>query len=121
MTGPEVAALPFPRHPIRDVVATYVHQTSCPGDFAQVTVDFEPGEAGFAFEVAQGARIPPDPEAAHYVAALEEGLRAELAERVPGCAVAVVLRGIRIHEVDSREGSFRQAGRVAVRVALQRE
>ncbi|MFJ2738646.1 hypothetical protein ACIO3O_03160 [Streptomyces sp. NPDC087440] len=120
MNGTGDDALPFPRQPIRDVVATYSRQAGCPGDFAQVTVDFEPWEEGFAFEVAREARIPADPEVANYVAALEEGLRAELTERVPGCAVAVVLRRLLIHEVDSREGSFRQVGRVAVRVALAR-
>jgi translation elongation factor EF-G len=117
--GPRV----FPPRPIRGVRATYAHQTSCPGDFASVTVDFEPGEPGFAFEVAEGAAVEDFsfPEALPgFHAALAEGMREELAELGDGVtvAVAVVVQAVRVHDIDSRDSSFRMAGRLAVRKAL---
>src|SRR4051812_35864662 len=114
----------FPPGPIRGVRALYARQTSCPSDFADVTVDFEPWEEGFAFEVADSATVEDHvrPELPGYRAALAEGIREELAEQVTDVplAVAVVLREIRVHEVDSHDGAFRLAGRVAVREALLR-
>ncbi|MFF0739607.1 hypothetical protein ACFYVL_04320 [Streptomyces sp. NPDC004111] len=88
-------------------------------------MDFEPWEDGVAFEIAADARLPDDPGTVPgYLAALETGLREELAAvgaaRGVRVAVAVVVRGIRIHEVDSRDRSFREAGRVAVRNAVHR-
>ncbi|MBW5484204.1 hypothetical protein [Streptomyces bambusae] len=113
----------FPPHPVRGVRAVYARQSSCPSDFAEVTVDFEPWEAGVAFEVAadlvtRGHVAPQDLSA--YRTALEAGIRAELAELGADtpAAVAVVLRGIRVHEVDSHPGAFEAVGRVAVRNAL---
>ncbi|MFE9660925.1 hypothetical protein [Streptomyces sp. NPDC005955] len=114
----------FPPHPVRGVRAVYARQSSCPSDFAEVTVDFEPWEDGIVFEVAADLTthgdLGPD-ELTAYRTALAAGVREELAE-LGGttCALAVVLRGIRIHEVDSRPGSFRAAGRIAVRNALAR-
>jgi translation elongation factor EF-G len=112
----------FPPHPVRGVRAVYARQSSCPSDFAEVTVDFEPWEDGIVFEVAADlathGHIAPD-ELTAYRTALAAGVREELAQSggtTP--AVAVVLRGIRVHEVDSRPGSFRAAGRIAVRNAL---
>ncbi|MFJ3788539.1 hypothetical protein [Kitasatospora sp. NPDC090091] len=114
----------FPPHPIRGVRGLYARQTGgCPCDFADVTVDFEPWEDGFVFEVAGDAVVAghtsPE-ELAGYHAALVAGMREELAEQAAGrpVAVAVVLRRTGIHEVDSRDGSFRTAGRRAVRAAL---
>ncbi|MEU8890195.1 hypothetical protein [Streptomyces sp. NPDC048442] len=110
--------------------ATYARQAGCPGDFAAVTVDFEPWEEGFAFEVGTQARVPDLPEVPGYLAALEAGLREELevpeadtdanTDTAVSVAVAVVLRDLRIHEVDSRDGSFHEAGRIAVRNAFIR-
>ncbi|MEV5707589.1 hypothetical protein [Actinoallomurus sp. NPDC052274] len=120
----EPQVVTFPPCPIRDVRARYFHQTSCPSDFAEVIVDFEPWEEGFAFEVANGATAEDHfrSELPGFRAALVEGIRQELAEKVTDVplAVAVVLRHLRVHEVDSRDASFRMAGRVAVRVALDR-
>ncbi|GAB3980747.1 hypothetical protein GCM10029978_079640 [Actinoallomurus acanthiterrae] len=114
----------FPPCSVRGVRALYVRQTSCPCDFADVTVDFEPWEEGFAFEVADSATVEDHfrPELPGYRAALAEGIREELAEQVTDVplAVAVVLQRIRVHEVDSHDGAFRKAGRVAVREALLR-
>ncbi|MEV0400362.1 hypothetical protein [Actinoallomurus sp. NPDC050550] len=114
----------FPPCPIRGVWARYVRQTSCPSDVAIVLVDFEPWEEGFTFEVADSATVEDHfhPELPGYRAALAEGIREELAEQVTGTplAVAVVLQKIHVHEVDSHDGAFRMAGRVAVREALLR-
>ncbi|GAA0320889.1 hypothetical protein NE235_18360 [Actinoallomurus spadix] len=119
---PEVET--FPPYPIRGVRARYFHQTSCPGDFADVTVDFEPWEEGLTFEVVGSATVEDHfrRDLPGFRAALVEGIREELAERVTDVpvALAVVLRHIRVHEVDSRDASFRMAGRVAVREALDR-
>ncbi|MCG6498781.1 hypothetical protein [Kitasatospora sp. A2-31] len=120
--GTDVAT--FPPRPIRGVRGLYARQTGgCPCDFADVTVDFEPWEDGFVFEVARDAVVrghaSPE-ELAGYHAALVNGMREELAEQAAGrpVAVAVVLRRTGIHEVDSRDGSFRTAGRRAVRAAF---
>ncbi|MBT2382407.1 hypothetical protein [Streptomyces sp. ISL-11] len=118
------AAAPFPPAPIRGVRALYVRQAGCPSDFAEVTVDFEPWEEGVAFEVADGAVVDgcsPD-EAGEFRAGLLEGVRDELAclDEEITVAVAVVLRSLRAHEVDSHPRAFRAAGRLAVRNALTR-
>jgi elongation factor G len=89
-----------------------------------VTVDFEPWEDGLAFEVADSAAAEDHfrPEMPGFHAALVEGIREELAEQVTDMplAVAVILRRIRVHEVDSHDRAFRMAGRLAVREALGR-
>ncbi|MFI0975682.1 hypothetical protein ACH4SP_01490 [Streptomyces sp. NPDC021093] len=110
----------FPPRPVPGVRATYARQAGCPGDFAAVTVDFEPWEEGLAFEVGTGARVPDLPEVPGYLAALEAGLREELEAGGAAAAVAVILQELRVHEMDSRDGSFREAGRIAVRNAFGR-
>ncbi|WP_063832459.1 hypothetical protein [Streptomyces novaecaesareae] len=117
---------PFPPYPIRGVQARYVRQTGCPCDVAIVRVDFEPREEGVHLEVAPGATVHGDSDPRYlalFHAALAEGVREELAERAPGRAVAlaVVVHFTVVHEVDSREHSFRVAGRLAAREALARE
>jgi elongation factor G len=113
----------FPPHPIRGVRARFVRQASCPCSFADVTVDFEPGEEGFTFETDPGATVVNDPgprELAAYHAALVAGMREELAE-LPAdlvVAVTVVLHRTVVNDVDSHAGAFHRAGRVAVREAL---
>ncbi|MFE7528300.1 hypothetical protein ACFU7Y_21650 [Kitasatospora sp. NPDC057542] len=113
----------FPPRPLRGVRARYVHQTSCPGDVAIVTVDFEPWEEGLHIESAPDATVDggPEPgETERFHTALAEGVRAELAEQLPGVpvALALVVHHTVVHPVDSREHSFRTAGRLAVREAL---
>ncbi|MGC4951405.1 hypothetical protein ACLQ2N_35220 [Streptomyces sp. DT224] len=113
----------FPPHPIRGVRAVYARQSSCPSDFAEVVVDFVPWEAGIVFQVAAdlASHGSTDPEElSAYRIALETGIREELAELGVGlpAAVAVVLRSVRVHEVDSRPRAFEAAGHVAVRNAL---
>ncbi|MFE3516158.1 hypothetical protein [Streptomyces sp. NPDC059166] len=114
----------FPSHPIRGVRAVYAWQSTCPSDFAEVVVDFEPGRAGITLETApamtvQGDVLTPE-ELSTYRAAIVAGVREEVAQLVPGtpAAVAVVLRKIRVHPVDSHPRSFHMVGRVAVRNAL---
>ncbi|MEU5655198.1 hypothetical protein ABZ802_06235 [Streptomyces sp. NPDC047737] len=113
----------FPPRPVKGVRAVFARQASCPSDFAEVTMDFEPWEAGVVFEVAVDLVVEgdDDPEwQADCRAAVERGVRDELAqldvELLP--AVAVVLRHMRFHPVDSHPRAFLQAGRVAVRNAL---
>ncbi|MFC7647381.1 hypothetical protein ACFQX6_47835 [Streptosporangium lutulentum] len=55
-------------------------------------------------------------------AAVAAGMGEELADQGTGTtvAVAVVLRGIGVHLIDSSDRSFRMAGRLAVRDALIR-
>jgi hypothetical protein len=86
-------------------------------------VDFEPWEEGIVFEVAAHLTTHgsiSQTELATYQTALGTGIREELAELGAGttAAVAVVLRNMRVHEVDSHPRSFQAAGRVAVRNAL---
>ncbi|MFD6280469.1 hypothetical protein ACFWFI_33635 [Streptomyces sp. NPDC060209] len=113
----------FPPHPIRGVRAVYARQASCPSDFAEVTMDFEPWEAGVVFEVAVDLAVDgdDDPERqAECRAAVEAGVRDELTWPGAGLspAAAVVLRRMRFHPVDSHPRAFRQAGRLAVRNAF---
>ncbi|MFE7136799.1 hypothetical protein ACFVAG_03535 [Streptomyces sp. NPDC057644] len=112
----------FPPRPLRGVKAAYVRQGGCPSYFAQVVADFEPWEQGVEFELADTSTVPGWP--AEWVSELHEafgsGVREELAALDPGTtvAVAVVLRSIKVHEVDSNALAFRHAGRLAVRNAL---
>ncbi|MEV5986253.1 hypothetical protein AB0L85_14680 [Streptomyces sp. NPDC052051] len=113
----------FPPRPLRGVRAVYARQAGCPSDFADITVDFEPWEEGIEFEVHADLRtrgfVTPD-ELAEYQKAVTIGIQEELTalEATTTVAVATVLRAVGIHEVDSRAGAFRQAGRLAVRQAL---
>ncbi|MEU8678637.1 hypothetical protein [Streptomyces sp. NPDC048560] len=113
----------FPPHPIQGVRAIYARQASCPSDFADVTVDFEPRETGITFEIAADLAVDGDDDPAWQAecqAAVEAGIRDELTQPATGFspAAAVVLRRMRFHPVDSHPRAFRQAGRLAVRNAL---
>lgn len=113
----------FPPHPIRDVRAVFVRQASCPSDFAEITVDFEPWETGVTFEAAADLAVDGDDDPgwqAECRAAVEVGIREELAQSGTGLApaTAIVLRRMRFHPVDSHPRAFRQAGRLAVRNAV---
>ena len=90
-----------------------------------VTVDFEPWEEGITFQVATHVDIDrreafSQSEIATYQTALETGIREELAELGSGTTVAVVvvLRSMRLHDIDSRPESFHAVGHVAVRNAF---
>ncbi|WP_418960207.1 hypothetical protein [Streptomyces tritici] len=101
----------------------YARQAGCPSDFADVTVDFEPWEEGVAFETPADLAVRGDAtpeEAAEFQAAVADGIRLELAALETGTtvAVAVVLRAMGIHAVDSHPRAFHHAGRLAVRNAL---
>ncbi|UZI26993.1 hypothetical protein [Streptomyces sp. VB1] len=115
----------FPPRPLRAVKAAYIRQAGCPSSVAIAVADFEPWEAGVEFETADTSTVPgwSATEASELHEAFGSGVREELAELTtldPGTtvAVAVVLRSIRVHEVDSHPRAFRQAGRQAVRNAL---
>ena len=120
----------FPPNPIRDVEARYVKVGAC-GAFAIAIVDFEPAWPGSArFELA----IPGDLRldlggiddqdyrfVFECVHALADGITEEFEAR-PDLDVRtkVVLRRIVINPIDSNSPSFRQAGRIAARAALER-
>lgn len=112
----------FPPRPLRDVKAVYVRQAGCPSDFAWVLADFEPWERGVSFEVADTKVVTgwSADEVSELHEAFHTGVREELDTLDAGTevAVAVVLRAIKVHEVDSHPGAFRHAGRLAVRIAL---
>lgn len=89
-----------------ELVARCVRQTSCPGDYAVVTVDVElspPGSPGLRFSTDPAVDIP-----AGYVEALWKGVAAGLEDLE--LAATLVLRDARLHEVDSRPMSFEKAG-----------
>ncbi|MFG3410263.1 hypothetical protein [Streptomyces sp. NPDC048142] len=115
----------FPPRPLRAVKAMYVRQAGCPSSFALAVADFEPREEGVEFESAGTGTVPG--WSAAEVSELHEafgcGVREELGELAalrPGTtvAVAVILRTIEVHEVDSHPWAFHHAGRIAVRNAL---
>ncbi|GAA2433636.1 hypothetical protein GCM10010191_54810 [Actinomadura vinacea] len=100
----------FPR-PVRGVRAIYRKNIGACGPFADITVDFEPNPDGFEFVTLVGE----DELEASYAEAAREGIRQELAGRTD---VRVTLTAARVHEVDSNEIGFEQAGRLAVRQAV---
>ncbi|MET8725752.1 hypothetical protein ABZV81_01015 [Streptomyces parvus] len=112
----------FPPRPLRDVKAAYIRQASCPSSVAITVSDFEPWEQGVEFEVADTSTVPgwSAEEVSELHQAFGSGVREELAALDPGTTVAVtvVLRSIKVHEVDSHPLAFRHAGRLAVRNAL---
>ncbi|MEU6616676.1 hypothetical protein [Streptomyces parvus] len=112
----------FPPRPLRGVKAAYIRQASCPSSVAITVSDFEPWEQGVEFEVADTSTVPgwSAEEVSELHQAFGSGVREELAALDPGTTVAVtvVLRSIKVHEVDSHPLAFHHAGRLAVRNAL---
>ncbi|MET8838839.1 hypothetical protein ABZW67_01895 [Streptomyces rubiginosohelvolus] len=112
----------FPPRPLRGVKAAYIRQAGCPSSVAITVSDFEPWEQGVEFEVADTSAVPgwSADEVSELHEAFGSGVREELAALTPGTTVAVtvVLRSIKVHEVDSHPLAFRHAGRLAVRNAL---
>jgi translation elongation factor EF-G len=118
----------FP-HAIRDVHVRYAKNIGACGPFADITVDFEPlpdGMTEFDFvNLVDETDLPPE-----FAEAVADGIRRELlgdvderAKPLPqagpeALAVQVALTHARWHELDSTESGFRQAGRLAVRAAL---
>lgn len=124
--GVDVAQQVFLSQPIRDVEVRHVMQSAC-GAFAIVTVDFEPKAYGIELAVPSDVRLDFYEHAWDYrfvfgcVEALAEGITEELGTR-PDLDVRtkVILRRMVLHPVDSNEMSFRHAGRLAARTALER-
>ncbi len=112
----------FPPRPLCGIKAVYARQASCPSSFALAVADFEPWVEGVEFETADTSTAPgwSAAELSELHEAFGSGVREELAALDPGTtvAVAVVLRSIKVHEVDTHPRAFRQAGRQAVRNAL---
>ncbi|MFR9723043.1 hypothetical protein ACL02R_06655 [Streptomyces sp. MS19] len=100
----------------------HARQTSCPSDFALVLVDFEPRLPGVTLETAAEylAREGTREEHRQYREAFLDGVRTEVDARSLDAAVALVLRELVVHEVDSHERAFHWAGRLAVRACLER-
>jgi hypothetical protein len=123
----DVTQQAFLSQPIRDVEVRYVRQTAGAGAFAIVTVDFEPNSYGFELAIPSDVRLDFhehdwDYESVfRYIEALANGITEELSTR-PDLDVRtkVILRRMALHLVDSNEMSFRHAGRLAVRAALER-
>ncbi|MGE7435966.1 MULTISPECIES: hypothetical protein [Kitasatospora] len=94
------------------------------GPFIDVTLDFEPADEGFEFEVQDGILAdwewPED--LPRFFSALARGVREELGHEAYRMAVAVraVLRAARAHPIDSGEFSFYAGGERAAREAVAR-
>ncbi|WP_371627338.1 hypothetical protein OG245_34905 [Streptomyces sp. NBC_01116] len=115
----------FPPRTLSAVKAVYARQAGCPSSFALAVADFEPRAEGVRFGTADTCTVPgwPDARVTELQEAFGSGVREELEEFAtlnPGTtvAVAVVLRSIKVHEVDSHPRAFRQVGRQAVQNAL---
>ncbi len=99
----------------------YIKQTGGRGHFAHVVLSVEPGEQGSGIkfeERIKGGVIPRE-----FISAVEKGIR-EAAESgvlagYPTTDVRVALIDGSIHEVDSSEMSFKVAGSIAFRQALE--
>ena len=113
----------FPAAAIRGVRARSAPAAAC-GMFADVTVDFEPSAAGVEMSLPDGLQVADGGIGSGvplgYLAGLAEGIRAGLAAGRPDlvAAVLVVVRRVQVHPVDSSVASFRAAGRIAARQAL---
>ncbi|MDQ0988442.1 hypothetical protein [Streptomyces sp. V2I9] len=95
----------FTPRPLRGVKSVYVRQGGCPSVFAPAVADFEPWEPGVEYEVAGTSTAPSRPPkwATELHDAFGSGVREALAALGPetAVAVAVVLRSVTVHEVDS--------------------
>ncbi|WP_433476771.1 hypothetical protein ACQPZP_06745 [Spirillospora sp. CA-142024] len=118
---------------VRDVHVKYAKNIGGCGPYAAITVDFEPlldGMTEFDFvNFVDEADLPSE-----FAEAVADGIRRELLGDVEyewekplpqagsdALAVQVALTGARWHELDSSERGFRQAGRLAVRAALNQD
>jgi elongation factor G len=105
-----------------DVEGRYVKQTGGSGDFAVVKLRVSPGEPGSGFEFVssvKGGAVPKE-----YIAAVQQGC-VEAAEGgalggYPTVDLRVELLDGQTHEVDSSERSFKIAGSMATREALEK-
>jgi elongation factor G len=117
----------FPSQSIRGVDVRYVKQTSGPGAFAILTVDFEPTTYGIDLTIPGDVRLEFGEydfgyqSVFGYLDGLAWGITEELGTR-PDLDVRtkVILRRLVLHLVDSNEMAFRHAGRLAARAALER-
>jgi elongation factor G len=99
----------------------HIKQTGGSGDFAVVVIEIEPGEpsSGFAFEsTVKGGAVPKE-----FVNATRQGCE-EATQSGPLAAYPVVDVSVRlvdgqIHDVDSSERSFKIAGSMAMKEALE--
>ncbi|NYJ33020.1 hypothetical protein [Nocardiopsis aegyptia] len=105
---------PLPR-PVRGVHVRAVLQTACPGYFALVWLDAEPGHGGTDMEFADGLpdTSPREFLPAEFRSAFAKGVREGLARLGGGrspYAVRIVLRDALWSEIDSNTRSFEAAG-----------
>ncbi|WP_152363049.1 hypothetical protein [Microlunatus speluncae] len=111
----------FPPRPIRAVRELIVPRGNC-GPFADITLDFEPAETGFVFEIADGVTADWEwPEYGPvYLEWVGTGVEEELRHEDHGLIVAVrvILQAARMHPVDSREQGFQRAGTRAAKQAI---
>ncbi|GHF35247.1 hypothetical protein GCM10010218_15570 [Streptomyces mashuensis] len=126
------ARSPFPSRPLRGVHVLH-RRINCAPHFAEITVDFEPAEAGFAFEVAggvaeaAGAAYEPAEDLPRFFAAVASGMEERLRStaqdhiRVGAVATRAVLRHVRADAFGSHELAFRIAGYLAATKALELE
>lgn len=111
----------FPPRPIRSVRELIVPRGNC-GPFADVTVDFEPAEAGFVFKIADGVVDGWEwPECGPiYLEPVGQGIEEVLRDAAYDLdvAVRVILRAARMHAVDSNELGFQRAGERVAKQAI---
>ena len=121
MTTPEPRR--FPPAPIRDVHVRHVKQ-SCAPRFAEISLDFEPADDGFTFEVAEDLEADyatsEDPSPLFAAVAAGAGEQLGLPEHAFVPATRVVLRRIRTREFGARQLAFKIAGYLAAEQAVER-
>jgi elongation factor G len=100
----------------------FVRQTGGRGQYAHITVDFEPLEHGKGFEFVNktvGGVIPKE-----YIAPTEQGIRESMENGVLGgyplVDIRATLTGGSFHEVDSSDMAFKIAGSMALREGAQK-
>ncbi len=118
---PQVAYKETVTRPVR-VEGRYVKQTGGAGDFGVVVIAVEPGEAGagFVFENAIKGGVVPREFIPPVRQGCEEALQSGALAGYPVVDVKVRLVDGQYHEVDSSERSFKIAGSLAIKEALQK-
>jgi elongation factor G len=118
--APQVAYKETITRPV-SVVGRYVKQTGGSGDFAIVSLEVEPGKpgSGFAFvDAVKGGAIPREfiPPVRH---GCEEATQSGFLAGYPVVDVVVRLVDGQAHDVDSSERSFKIAGSIGMKEALE--
>ena len=118
---PQVAYRETAGHAVKHVQGKFVRQSGGRGQYGDAIIDMEPNEEGKGYEFIDatvGGSIPKE-----YIPSVDKGIQEALQSGViagyPVEDIKVTLVDGSYHEVDSSEASFKIAGSMAIKKALQ--